>query len=115
MDPAARRSTWDLLLKYKTDKTIILTTHFMDEADLLGDRIGIMAKVRIEKGIKTKTLRTLIISKPVFEAGYFFIHFQVHVLIHQYLKNVPLHNLSSVSAIFSGVTSTKFVLLFQSL
>ena len=46
MDPAARRSTWDLLLKYKQDKTIILTTHHMDEADLLGDRIGIMAKVQ---------------------------------------------------------------------
>ncbi|KAL5250662.1 hypothetical protein ACHWQZ_G016406 [Mnemiopsis leidyi] len=44
MDPAARRSTWDLLLKYKKDKTIVLTTHHMDEADLLGDRIGIMGK-----------------------------------------------------------------------
>ena len=47
MDPAARRSTWDLLLKYKKDKTIVLTTHHMDEADLLGDRIGIMGKVRL--------------------------------------------------------------------
>ena len=29
MDPYARRATWDLLLKYKAGKTIILTTHFM--------------------------------------------------------------------------------------
>ncbi|KAK3732015.1 hypothetical protein QZH41_016886 [Actinostola sp. cb2023] len=29
MDPYARRATWDLLLKYKVGKTIILTTHFM--------------------------------------------------------------------------------------
>ncbi|XP_031561453.1 ATP-binding cassette sub-family A member 3-like [Actinia tenebrosa] len=43
MDPYARRATWDLLLKYKAGKTIILTTHFMDEADFLGDRIAIMA------------------------------------------------------------------------
>lgn len=43
MDPYARRATWDLLLKYKTGRTILLTTHFMDEADLLGDRIAIMA------------------------------------------------------------------------
>ncbi|KAJ7376779.1 hypothetical protein OS493_032513 [Desmophyllum pertusum] len=43
MDPYARRGTWDLLLKHKAGKTIILTTHFMDEADLLGDRIAIMA------------------------------------------------------------------------
>ncbi|KAJ7352721.1 hypothetical protein OS493_034326 [Desmophyllum pertusum] len=43
MDPYARRGTWDLLLKHKAGKTIILTTHFMDEADFLGDRIAIMA------------------------------------------------------------------------
>lgn len=28
---------------YKSDRILILTTHFMDEADFLGDRIGIMA------------------------------------------------------------------------
>ncbi|XP_070574890.1 phospholipid-transporting ATPase ABCA3-like isoform X2 [Ptychodera flava] len=44
MDPYARRSTWDLLLKHKHGKTFILTTHSMDEADLLGDRIAIMAR-----------------------------------------------------------------------
>ncbi|XP_077983290.1 phospholipid-transporting ATPase ABCA3-like [Glandiceps talaboti] len=43
MDPYARRATWDLLLKHKPGKTVILTTHMMDEADLLGDRIAIMA------------------------------------------------------------------------
>ena len=29
MDPYARRSTWDLLTKYKKDRCILLTTHFM--------------------------------------------------------------------------------------
>ena len=29
MDPYARRATWDLLQKYRANKTIILTTHFM--------------------------------------------------------------------------------------
>ncbi|XP_071785236.1 phospholipid-transporting ATPase ABCA3-like isoform X1 [Asterias amurensis] len=43
MDPYARRATWDLLLKYRQGRTMVLTTHFMDEADLLGDRIAIMA------------------------------------------------------------------------
>ncbi|XP_065191574.1 phospholipid-transporting ATPase ABCA3-like [Sycon ciliatum] len=43
MDPYARRATWDLLIKHKKDRTILLTTHYMDEADLLGDRIAIMA------------------------------------------------------------------------
>jgi ABC-type multidrug transport system ATPase subunit len=43
MDPAARRQTWGILQKYREGRTIILTTHFMDEADILGDRIAIMA------------------------------------------------------------------------
>jgi ATP-binding cassette subfamily A (ABC1) protein 3 len=31
-----------MLKNYKTGRIIILTTHYMDEADILGDRIGIM-------------------------------------------------------------------------
>ena len=42
VDPYARRGIWDLLTRYKKGKTIILCTHHMDEADLLGDRIAIM-------------------------------------------------------------------------
>lgn len=43
MDTSARRHVWDMLKRYKNDRIICLTTHFMDEADYLGDRIGIMA------------------------------------------------------------------------
>lgn len=35
---------WDVLKRYKKDRVILITTHYMDEADILGDRIGIMAK-----------------------------------------------------------------------
>ncbi|ODM99022.1 ATP-binding cassette sub-family A member 3 [Orchesella cincta] len=42
MDPEARRFVWDLLLEMRGHRTILLTTHFMEEADVLGDRIGIM-------------------------------------------------------------------------
>ena len=42
VDPYSRRAIWELLIKYKAGRTIILTTHFMDEADLLGDRIAII-------------------------------------------------------------------------
>jgi ATP-binding cassette subfamily A (ABC1) protein 3 len=38
---------WDMLKKYKNNRIIILTTHYMDEADILGDRIGIMANGQI--------------------------------------------------------------------
>ncbi len=43
MDPEARRQMWDLLQELKKDRTIMLTTHFMEEADVLGDRVVIMA------------------------------------------------------------------------
>lgn len=42
MDLGARRNLWDMLKSYKKDRIIVLTTHYMDEADVLGDRIGIM-------------------------------------------------------------------------
>ncbi|XP_053689795.1 phospholipid-transporting ATPase ABCA3-like [Sabethes cyaneus] len=44
MDPAARRVLWNLLQKEKAGRTILLSTHFMDEADILGDRVAIMAE-----------------------------------------------------------------------
>ncbi|MBN3310240.1 ABCA4 protein, partial [Amia calva] len=43
VDPYARRGIWELLLKYKQGRTIILSTHHMDEADILGDRITIIS------------------------------------------------------------------------
>ncbi|XP_062036152.1 phospholipid-transporting ATPase ABCA3 isoform X2 [Lepus europaeus] len=48
MDAISRRAVWDLLQQQKSERTILLTTHFMDEADLLGDRIAIMAKGELQ-------------------------------------------------------------------
>uniref|UniRef100_A0A1B6D889 ABC transporter domain-containing protein n=2 Tax=Clastoptera arizonana TaxID=38151 RepID=A0A1B6D889_9HEMI len=48
IDPYSRRAIWDLLIKYKEGRTIILTTHSMDEADMLSDRIAIMVNGQIE-------------------------------------------------------------------
>eukprot|EP01124_Arcella_intermedia_P001797 TRINITY_DN10983_c0_g1_i1.p1 TRINITY_DN10983_c0_g1~~TRINITY_DN10983_c0_g1_i1.p1 ORF type:complete len:1583 (+),score=317.50 TRINITY_DN10983_c0_g1_i1:600-4751(+) len=42
LDPLSRRQLWDLLKKKKKGRVIILTTHFMEEADYLGDQITIM-------------------------------------------------------------------------
>ena len=44
MDTTARRKLWEMLKKNKAGKIVILTTHYMDEADILGDRIAIMAE-----------------------------------------------------------------------
>ncbi|KAM9449520.1 phospholipid-transporting ATPase ABCA1 isoform 1-T2 [Clarias gariepinus] len=47
VDPYARRGIWELLLKYKKGRTIILSTHHMDEADILGDRIAIISHGKV--------------------------------------------------------------------
>uniref|UniRef100_A0A8C6UGH4 Zgc:172302 n=1 Tax=Neogobius melanostomus TaxID=47308 RepID=A0A8C6UGH4_9GOBI len=47
VDPYSRRGIWDLLLKYRKERTIILSTHYMDEAELLGDRIAIISQGRL--------------------------------------------------------------------
>ena len=47
MDAYARRLLWDMIKKYKSNRLILLTTHNMDEADYLGDRIAIMSKGKI--------------------------------------------------------------------
>ena len=39
---------WSKLREYKKDRIILLSTHYMDEADILGDRIGIMANGKLE-------------------------------------------------------------------
>jgi len=48
MDLTARRMIWDMLKWNKEGRIIILTTHFMDEADILGDWIAIMASGKIK-------------------------------------------------------------------
>ena len=46
MDVIAKKQLWKFLEGYKKDKIIILTTHSLDEAEYLGDRIGIMNEGR---------------------------------------------------------------------
>ncbi|XP_066249198.1 phospholipid-transporting ATPase ABCA3-like [Euwallacea similis] len=38
MDPQSRREMWNLLLQWRKHKTILITTHFMEEADALADQ-----------------------------------------------------------------------------
>ncbi|VDK31542.1 unnamed protein product [Gongylonema pulchrum] len=44
VDAHARRTIWDLLLKHKEGRTLILSTHHMDEADVLANRIAIISE-----------------------------------------------------------------------
>jgi len=47
LDPQARRAIWEYIAELKGKKTILLTTHYMEEADFLSDRIGIIDEGRV--------------------------------------------------------------------
>jgi ABC-2 type transport system ATP-binding protein len=43
MDPAARRALWEIILALKAEgRTVLLTTHYLEEAEILCDRVAIM-------------------------------------------------------------------------
>ncbi|MQF96739.1 MAG: ATP-binding cassette domain-containing protein [SAR202 cluster bacterium] len=57
LDPQARRNMWDLISEIKKDgKTIILTTHYMEEAEILCDRVAIIDSGEIVKIDSPKNL-----------------------------------------------------------
>jgi ABC-2 type transport system ATP-binding protein len=60
LDPQSRRQLWNVLERFRSEgRTILLTTHYMDEADTLCDRVGIMDRGRL---IALGTPRELVAS-----------------------------------------------------
>jgi ABC-type multidrug transport system ATPase subunit len=64
MDPVNRRHVWTFIEKFKKDRVIILTTHSMEEADVLGDRVCVMSKGRL------RAINNSIALKNKFGEGY---------------------------------------------
>ena len=64
MDPISRRYVWDIIQEAKAGRAIVLTTHSMEEADILADRIAIMARGRL------KAIGSSLRLKQKYGAGY---------------------------------------------
>lgn len=45
VDPFSRRQIWDFLLQHKEGRTVMLSTHHMDEAEILGKSIVVDLKI----------------------------------------------------------------------
>lgn len=62
MDPEARQRTWDAIQELaEAGRTVVLTTHYLEEAEALADRIAIMHQGRIAV---CGTLAEIIASRP---------------------------------------------------
>jgi ATP-binding cassette, subfamily A (ABC1), member 3 len=57
MDPVAKRNMWRTLQKFRPGRSILLTTHSMEEADALASRVGVIARRLLDIGT-TSHLRT---------------------------------------------------------
>lgn len=93
IDPLSRRKIWDILLAERGRRTIIMTTHFLDEADLLADNIAILSKGQLRAEGSSVAL------KHTLGAGY-----RVHVLNAKNVRDPP-----SVPGVSMKVTNTNIV------
>lgn len=64
VDVGARRDLWDLLIQEKKGRTILLTTHHMDEAETLGDRVAVLNEGQLQ------TVGSTYFLKKRFGSGY---------------------------------------------
>ncbi|KAM3494355.1 hypothetical protein MY3957_002363 [Beauveria namnaoensis] len=83
IDPLSRRKLWDILLAERGKRTMILTTHFLDEADLLADHIAILSKGTLRAEGSSVEL------KDKLGGGY-------RVMIHKSATTNPLPNVEGV-------------------
>ncbi|MEM0085926.1 MAG: ABC transporter ATP-binding protein [Zestosphaera sp.] len=66
MDPQVRREVWQLLNEIKgSDRAIIFSTHYMDEAEVLSDKVAIMDSGKIIVEGRTEDLKKRYAPKPV--------------------------------------------------
>ena len=113
MDPAARRALWDLIQQEKSGRTILLSTHFMDEADVLGDRIAIMANGQL------KAVGTPFFLKKHFGVGYHLICVKltdcstetVTTLLRKYIPDIKVQN--DIGTELSYLLSEENISVFQ--
>ena len=64
LDPQARHAIWEYIEQYKGEKTILLTTHYLDEADHLSDRLAIMDEGKIVALGTSTELKTNMMGNP---------------------------------------------------
>jgi ABC-2 type transport system ATP-binding protein len=111
LDPQARRGIWDVIRSLKAEgRTVFLTTHYLEEAELLADRVAIIHQGRI---IVAGSPQDIIQSRGrperlVFEAGpelaaYLTSHLRIPAEVHGAYVEAPLLTKDSALEILTAV------------
>ncbi|MBX4187012.1 MAG: ABC transporter ATP-binding protein [Candidatus Doudnabacteria bacterium] len=99
LDPQARRNLWDLVQQINRDgKTVVITTHYMDEAEVLCDRIAIMDHAKIVAMDNTENLLKL----PGLNSS---VNFKSHIAI----PKERLETLQGVTSLENGKDNYKLI------
>ncbi|KAH7195084.1 P-loop containing nucleoside triphosphate hydrolase protein [Fusarium oxysporum] len=80
MDPVSRRAIWNIILAERSKRSMILTTHFLDECEVLADKIVIVSRGHLRCQGSTAALKSL------YGGGY-----RVHLPNTQVPPDTPYH------------------------
>ena len=102
MDPVTRRSVWDCINRFKKGRVIVLTTHSMEEADILGDKVAVMSAGQLQ------ALGTSLHLKNKYGGGFRLSLLADKVDMSDNIKKFVLENIAS-----QFVSETQGVMLFR--
>jgi len=120
LDPRARRGVWEVLLGLKNrGKTVFLTTHYMEEAELLADRVAIIAKGKIiamgspEALIESNANYLVLTLKPVDEKAIEIVRKMGFEPVHDNPKDIKVRveHMDDVQEILNTIKDTGASLL----
>ena len=102
MDPKSRRHLWSLLKNKKYGRIILLTTHFMDEADILADRKAIVSKGKL------RCCGSSIYLKTKFGIGYNLKYVSLmYISVQLYIGSVIPTNYQQTCTVLNSVNGWK--------
>lgn len=109
MDPISRAQVWEVISEMKKNHTVLLTTHSMEEADVLSDKIGIMFMGRLRaigspedlkrvygKGYKIDVLlNDNQLANPIFDCMNVLFLYLFSIVVYAKLRDYFLHDRSA--------------------
>lgn len=101
LDPLSRRAIWDMVSLIKKDRVVVLTTHNLEEADFLGDRVMILQTGQV------KALGDPLFLKQTYGSGY-----QVRVTVDSRIADPVAQDILKVRTVVEYLLLLQLTVLF---